>query len=309
MRHRVPERYTILITRTGQAPRVVTFRPVVLLMGLVLVLAWVGVTAFLYSRNLALQESEQRLAQLAEQTRVLAVRLSEEQSRNRALAGDAARLLEELDRLEAEVDRLRERAGLPKAELTPARGELPARDGQGGGVPLDTEGMLELTAKRLEMLTDRLNDQIEPALEEVLAREEARPAGYPLAVKTYIASGFGTRRNPFGSGYEFHDGLDLPANYGTPIHATAAGKVIEAGWSRIFGNYVKIDHGYGYRTLYGHMSEILVREGEQVARGQTIGRVGSTGRSSGPHLHYAVFVWGKAVNPVPYLEASARAAR
>jgi len=309
MRRRVSERYTILITRTGKEPRTISFRPVYVWMALLTLVSWAGVTGYLYSRNLALKDTQARLEQLSEQARALSLQLNEEHNRNDALAGEAAEMLKQLDQLEAEIDRLRERAGLPKLEVTPARGESQSNDGQGGGVPLDTEDMLKLTAERIKTLTNNLNSKIEPALEQTLAKEAARPVGYPLKVQTYIASGFGTRRNPFGSGYEFHDGIDLPAWYGTPIYATAPGKVIEAGWSNIYGYYVKIDHGYGYRTLYGHMSKILVKRGQVVKRGDVLGKVGSTGRSTGPHVHYSVYVWGKAVNPVSFLEAPTYAKR
>jgi len=309
MRRRVSERYTVLITRTGKEPRTLTFRPVALLLVAFTFVSWAGVTGYLYARTVALEDTQARVEQLAAQTRALSLQLSEEQNRNNALAGEAAEMLKQLDQLEAEIDRLRERAGLPKVEVTPVRGESQGSQGQGGGAPLDTEAMLELTAERIKTLTGNLSAKIEPALEQTLAKEAARPVGYPLKVHTYIASGFGTRRNPFGSGYEFHDGIDLPAWYGSSIYATAPGKVVEAGWSNIYGKYVKIDHGYGYQTLYGHMSKILVERGETVERDQVIGKVGSTGRSTGPHVHYSVYVWGKAVNPVSFLEAPSYATR
>ncbi len=309
MRRRVSERYTVLITRTGKEPRTLSFRPVVVLVALLTFASWAGFTGYLYARNVALKDTQARLEQLSEQARALSLQLSEEQNRNNMLAGEAAEMLKQLDQLEAEIDRLRERAGLPKLKVTPVRGESPGGQGQGGGIPLDTEAMLELTAERIKTLTGNLSAKIEPALEQTLAKEAARPVGYPLKVHTYIASGFGTRRNPFGRGYEFHDGIDLPAWYGTPIYATAPGKVIEAGWSKIYGYYVKLDHGYGYRTLYGHMSKILVKRGQVVGRGEVLGKVGSTGRSTGPHVHYSVYVWGKAVNPVSFLEAPTYAKR
>ena len=309
MRRRVSERYTILIARTGKEPRALSFRPVVVLLVALVFFGWAGVTGYFYARAAALRNTEARLAQLSEQARELSLQLSREQSRNDALAGEAATMLKQLDQLESQIDRLRERAGLPKLKVTPTRGEKTGGDGQGGGIPLDTEDMLKLTAERLKALTGNLSSKIEPALEQTLAREAARPVGYPLRVKTYIASGFGTRRNPFGRGYEFHDGVDFPAWYGTPIYATAPGKVIETGWSNIYGYHVKIDHGFGYRTLYGHMSKILVKRGQMVKRGQVIGKVGSTGRSTGPHVHYSVYIWGKAVNPVPFLKAPAYAKR
>jgi len=310
MKRRVNERYTLLITRTGREPRVLSFRPAALFLAAALVLIWTSVGAYAYYRVSSLRDTERRLELLTQQARQLSLELAAEKSRNEHLAGRAARMLEELDTLEAEINRLRERAGLPKLELTPAKGQSSNREGQGGGGrPLSTEDLYALTAERLKALRADLNGEVEPALQETLAKEAARPLGYPLRVKTYIASGFGTRRNPFGRGYEFHDGVDLPAWYGTPIYATASGKVVEAGWSTVFGRYVKIDHGYGYRTLYGHMSKILVKRGQTVERGQVIGKVGSTGRSSGPHVHYSVFVGGKAVNPLPYLKAPGYANR
>lgn len=313
MKRRFHERYTILITRTGQEPRVLSIRPravfLLLFLAAALLISWTAASGYAYYKARALRDTEQRLQLLSEQARQLSLELATERNRNEHLAEQAAQMLQDLDSLEAEINRLRKRAGLPKIELTPASDRSPASDGKGGGQPLSTEDLYNLTAERLKALTADLNVKVEPALQETLAKEEARPVGYPLKVKTYIASGFGTRRNPFGRGYEFHNGIDLPAWYGTPIYATAPGKVIEAGWSNIFGRYVKIDHGYGYQTLYGHMSKILVKRGETVQRGQQIGKVGSTGRSSGPHVHYSVFIWGKAVNPAPYLKAPTYANR
>ncbi len=310
MKRRVNERYTVLITRTGREPRVVSFRPLALLMAAALVVIWTIVGGYAYYKVGTLRDAEQKLGLLSEQTRQLALELAAERNRNEHLAGRAAEMLEALDTLETEINRLRERAGLPRIELTPAKGRVPGSKGQGGGGrPLSAEELYTLTAKRLKALMADLDGKVEPALEETLAKEAARPVGYPLKVKTYIASGFGTRRDPFGRGYEFHDGIDLPAWYGTPIYVTAPGKVVEAGWSNVFGKFVKVDHGYGYRTLYGHMSKILVKEGQTVERGEVIGRVGSTGRSTGAHVHYSVYIWDRAVNPVPYLEAPGYANR
>jgi murein DD-endopeptidase MepM/ murein hydrolase activator NlpD len=98
-----------------------------------------------------------------------------------------------------------------------------------------------------------------------------------------------------------HEGIDLGAAYGTPIAAAAAGTVIYAGWLGGYGNLTVIDHGGGLATAYGHQSSIAVSVGEQVAQGQTIGYVGSTGHSTGPHLHFEVRVDGQAVDPLGYL--------
>ena len=116
-----------------------------------------------------------------------------------------------------------------------------------------------------------------------------------------ITSPFGWRSNPFGGGPEFHQGLDIAAPMGTTVTAAAAGTVIMAQWYGGYGNYVLIDHGGGYSTGYGHLSAIYVASGQSVQRGQAIGAVGSTGQSTGPHLHFEVRIAGKPVDPAPRL--------
>ncbi|HXK91699.1 MAG TPA: M23 family metallopeptidase [Bacteroidales bacterium] len=119
-----------------------------------------------------------------------------------------------------------------------------------------------------------------------------------------IRSGFGWRRDPFTKGYRFHQGLDLAGRIGTPIYATADGLVLDpyANSSMSgYGKVVVINHGFGYQTLYGHLSKILVKPGDKVKRGQIIGHMGSTGRSKGPHLHYEIHYKGTPVNPINYL--------
>ncbi len=117
----------------------------------------------------------------------------------------------------------------------------------------------------------------------------------------YISSPFGWRHNPFGSGWEFHKGIDICAYYGAPIRATADGKVEYAGWNDGYGKFVKIYHRDGIETCYGHMSKIIVKAGEYVKKGQVIGYEGCTGLCTGPHLHYEVRINGVAVNPINYL--------
>ena len=122
------------------------------------------------------------------------------------------------------------------------------------------------------------------------------PTGWPT--DGFISSPYGLR---FG-GAEFHQGIDIAADTGTPITATADGVVTAAGWSGSgYGNMVDIDHGNGVMTRYGHASAVAVTAGEQVRRGQIIAYVGSTGHSTGPHLHYEVRLNGQPVNPAPYL--------
>ncbi len=112
-----------------------------------------------------------------------------------------------------------------------------------------------------------------------------------------ITSGFGIRFHPILKRWRPHHGIDYAAPYGTPVHAVASGRVISAGWRGGYGRAVVIKHRNGYSTLYGHLSRILVRVGQHVEQGQTIGLVGSTGLSTGPHLHYEVRHYGRRINP------------
>jgi murein DD-endopeptidase MepM/ murein hydrolase activator NlpD len=132
--------------------------------------------------------------------------------------------------------------------------------------------------------------------------EEAGGAGmFSWPVTGTITSPFGWRSNPFGGAPEFHQGLDIAAPTGTTVTAAAGGTVIMAQWYGGYGNYILIDHGGGYSTGYGHLSAIYVSQGQTVARSQAIGAVGSTGQSTGPHLHFEVRINGKPVDPAPRL--------
>jgi murein DD-endopeptidase MepM/ murein hydrolase activator NlpD len=118
-----------------------------------------------------------------------------------------------------------------------------------------------------------------------------------------ITSPYGSRPDPFGSNRRlFHAGLDIGAPYGTPVYASMAGRVSFTGYNGVYGNHVTITHGAGYKTLYGHLSKISVKEGSYVDSGQEIGKVGSTGQSTGPHLHFTVYKDGATVNPQKYLK-------
>ncbi len=146
----------------------------------------------------------------------------------------------------------------------------------------------------IEGLTD------EPAPVDASADADFTPSIYPLEGK--INNEFGWRRNPFGAAaYERHSGMDIDGNRGDAVIAPAAGIVIKSGWQGGYGNLIEIDHGGGVTTRYGHLSSIAVENGAEVVRGVEIGKVGSTGRSTGPHLHYEVRLNGQAVNPRRYL--------
>lgn len=157
---------------------------------------------------------------------------------------------------------------------------------------------------------DLLKDQIKNAVEKVAEIQDflknqkdiymSTPKGWP--VRGRITSEFGTRENPWHGGQEFHSGVDISAGTGTPVRATADGIVSFSGWSAGNGNLVVIEHGFGYSTLYAHNSSIVVRVGQKVKRGDIIANVGSTGNTTGPHLHYEVWHNGKPVNPIDFIK-------
>lgn len=120
-------------------------------------------------------------------------------------------------------------------------------------------------------------------------------------VSGVVSSHFGFRVSPSGIGSTYHEGLDIASSYGNPVHATANGRITQAGWVNGYGYLVEIDHGNGIKTRYGHNSAILVSVGDQVVQGQTISLIGSTGNSTGPHCHYEVRVNGEAVDPTLFL--------
>jgi murein DD-endopeptidase MepM/ murein hydrolase activator NlpD len=130
------------------------------------------------------------------------------------------------------------------------------------------------------------------------------PSARPIQLDISINSNFGVRSDPFRHTPAMHAGIDLPSPIGTPVYATADGIVGRAGRVGGYGNLIEIEHGRGIQTRFGHLSQILVAPGAKIKRGQLIGRVGTTGRSTGPHLHYEVRIDGRAVNPVPFLQSS-----
>jgi murein DD-endopeptidase MepM/ murein hydrolase activator NlpD len=164
------------------------------------------------------------------------------------------------------------------------------------------------TTKKIDMLKRHIYVQsnsfddlilIGKNLEE---RSRCVPAIQPLSNKdlTRTSSGFGMRIDPFYGTLRPHTGMDFTAPTGTEIYATGDGTVIQSGTKQGYGNCIMIDHGFGYKTLYGHNSKNLVRIGQKVVRGEVIGHVGNTGKSKGPHLHYEVLLNDKYVNPVNY---------
>lgn len=199
------------------------------------------------------------------------------------------------NRVEAVEDtsrKLAEKSGVVSEESS-------ALPGTGGpALPLDANSLATLEAKM-----NQLERNIK-AYENVLRERGYTPSVWPVVGK--LESAFGGRRNPFGgSSYEFHTGQDIDAKSGDPVVAGATGTVTFVGWQNGYGQLVVIDHGGGLTTRYGHLSHTDVAQGQKVERAQFIGRVGSTGRSTGPHLHYEIRINDEPVNPLQYLLTSA----
>jgi murein DD-endopeptidase MepM/ murein hydrolase activator NlpD len=188
---------------------------------------------------------------------------------------------------------------------------LPATAGGAGGgtasAALRQRFWFENEIHGLQSRTAKLDssfDQLGEAFRERLGQLAATPNMMP--VEGWFSHGFGWRKDPMTGDRDFHRGIDIVAPANTEISAPADGVVSRAGRFPQLGRSLDIAHGYGYVTRYAHMNEILVKPGDRVRRGDTIGLVGSTGRSTGPHLHYEVFRDGRRVNPWKYLDRSGR---
>jgi murein DD-endopeptidase MepM/ murein hydrolase activator NlpD len=276
---------TVLIAKTGKTPVTLSLNPIPIAIAIAAAiltpLAIAGVT--IYSLNQENQQLNQRTEELTE---------------------TADEVLTELEALDTEIEALRERAGISEEDISAPT----VQTGQGGfAIEVSAEELFQLADRRIPQLLSNLSQRVRPALETTLNEEEeyraARPSRIPLTARYEVSSEFGIRRNPFsGTGREFHNGIDFIAPYGTPIYPTGTGTVERAEWSSGYGYHVMIDHGYGYKTLYAHLSELKVTVGTIVDPERIIGYLGNTGRSSGPHLHYTIFVNETAVNPRTYLE-------
>lgn len=214
---------------------------------------------------------------------------------NQRLKAENDKQRQELQNLNNRVDAV-EDTSRKLAEVSGVDEQNRATRGQGGPArPVDSAAALAA----LEAKTAKLERDMR-MYESFLRSQGMIPSIWPVNGK--LESGVGGRRNPFGGrGFEYHEGQDIDAEYGTPVQVAAAGKVTIAGWQRGYGNVVYVDHGRGISTRYGHLSAIDVTVGQMVSRGQTIGLVGSTGRSTGPHLHYEVRINNQPVDPKPYL--------
>jgi murein DD-endopeptidase MepM/ murein hydrolase activator NlpD len=243
----------------------------------------------------ALKEQKQEVAQARnaaqDQLNALAVRLGQMQG--------------QMLRVEALGQRLAEQAKLDKSEFD--FDQLPARGGPAEVLAEEqTDGVDFMRA--LDALSVQIDDrarQLE-VLEQVLSQRQLRtamsPAGRPIR-KGWLSSYYGKRTDPFNGRQEMHKGIDFAGQAGADVLATAAGVVTWAGKRYGYGQLVEINHGGGVSTRYGHCEKILVKVGQRVRQGETIALMGSTGRSTGPHVHYEVLKNGQQVNPALYVQA------
>jgi murein DD-endopeptidase MepM/ murein hydrolase activator NlpD len=282
--------FSLLIVR-GDGVRVVRFnfsRPVA--MG-----AFVGLTVAVSVFG-ALATDWVQLRELTREARTFARQIAEQRETIASFNRRAVELRKEIGGWRDLHARIWEPFG---PELTPG-----GRDKGIGGGAVNLSGPLS-PKDEFDQLTADVMEQGENlrALDRLMARAgkalAALPSRWP--VRGAVNSEFGNRLSPWTRVTEFHSGLDINAQPRTPVRAPAAGTVTFAGTQQEYGNTVMVDHGQDVRSIYGHLSQIAVKQGERVERGQVIAYTGNTGRSSGPHLHYEILVKGHSVNPRAYL--------
>ena len=243
--------------------------------------------------------------QVAEQREELARAKAEAESNTRALSQRVAQLQAHVLRLDAAGSRMTEVAGLDPAEFNFS--EPPAVGGPESDVPgpLDSDPVLRSLEAFEQKLVERERQM--RVLEDILMagrlQRELKPSGWPVAVG-YVSSTYGYRADPFNGRRVLHAGIDFAAQPGAAVQAVAAGIVTESAPRDGYGLLVEINHGNGYVTRYGHNQRLLVKPGQKVDKGQKIATVGSSGRSTGPHVHFEVLLNGYVVNPAQYIQAA-----
>lgn len=166
---------------------------------------------------------------------------------------------------------------------------------------INTTQKLDILKRQL-YIQSKSYDEIVELCKQNDERLQCIPAIQPVSNKDLkrTASGYGIRIDPIYKTHKFHHGMDFSADTGAPVYATGNGTIVKSGWESGYGLTIEIDHGFGYRTRYAHLSKAQARRGQKVKRGEVIGLVGSTGKSTGPHLHYEVVNKGRKVNPINY---------
>ena len=301
---------TLTTTKQGKTVHSRLSPVAALIAGLLLILvlpASLGLVVFHYATeaeqakaalptSLTLSEAEARMAEY--QRTIEELRLKSEANVN-VLSVKLGRMQAQLMRSNALGQRLADMAGLDKTEFDFS--QEPALGGVAS--PLESDTMeVEDVMQSLHHLSVRLEqEQMELSLLESMMSDKdlqqaLDPKGWPVK-GSYISSSYGYRNDPFSGKKSFHKGVDIPGKVGAPVHALAAGMVVLAKNKPGFGYTVEIEHGNGYTTRYAHASKILVDVGDRISKGMIIAEVGSTGRSTGPHLHLELLKDGKHINP------------
>jgi len=300
--------HIILVSSRSATTRTITLTPLKALGAAVMLAAAVLLLASLFSYVTVRHAAEIRLPFLQELLR--AVSLEENQRRQeyvkenlKVMATKLGEMQAQLTRLDSLGDRLSTLAGIRSPEKKAAS----PGDGRGGPLLLASElstrelqTALDSLARDVEARTDALS-LVETQLFEERVRKNQLPSTLPVNVQ-WNASAFGWRLDPFTGQRAMHEGVDFPAEVGTPVVAAASGVVLSVERHPDYGNVIEIDHGNDMTTRYAHASAIFARVGDVVRRGQKIAEVGSTGRSTGPHLHFEVRFRGSAQNPNHFLE-------
>lgn len=300
------KRYTILVAdrTTGAARRLTISLRTALLIAGALVLG-TG-TLLLGARNAATMEVAQLRAENSS--------LRQENESFRAATGE---LTAQITSLQGVMADLSDNPALDEATLA-AVNKLPAmvRNRAMGGSPQGQDAARTLLSMMnapdspfgvlrtlLVSLESRLQ-VVQSDVQRVEALARATPSIWPAV--GWLTDGFGSRKDPFHGVTAFHSGLDIAADKGTPVYASATGVVQSASWAADYGNLVVIAHEFGLTTRYAHLSRIDVKAGDRVERGQVVGAIGSTGRATGPHLHYEVWANGQPLNPLKFLTSPQR---
>lgn len=272
---------------------------------LALVLLLIGTSSLLYmtnSINKKYNSSKDEISALA------SVNSSQKQEIQK-LQNDAIQIQQQLEENIKALDQIKEIVGIKKTTETKEESTTiqPSSTDSSQSTPTDTSQQLDQIKTSYKELSTQLLSQrqlIDSSVDVVKKQVSflnAMPSIKP--VNTRITDTYGNRSNPFTNrGSEFHKGIDFAGATGTSIKATGDGVVTFAGWQSGYGKVLIISHGYGITTLYGHNSKLLVEKGDKVKKGQIVSKMGSTGRSTGSHLHYEVRVDGKIVNPSKYFK-------
>ncbi|RME85048.1 MAG: M23 family peptidase, partial [Zetaproteobacteria bacterium] len=281
-------------------------------------LAAVGLMVFGASGGYAWLKAGERYAEAKAQVAQMQAELARMQAKSSELAQaldkerEKARVYaQRIGFLQAEIARLDALGGKLAAHAEIDRSVLDTPPAFGGAAPSaqersspDLDGMLAELDREVQRLDLDLA-LVEARLMQESTLAQARPHLWPTR-GGWISSGFGKRIDPFTGVEANHYGVDIANRVGAPVFAASRGVVVYAGPMKDFGQFVEIDHGFGYRTRYGHLSNIVVKPGQIVEAGQLIGRIGSSGRSTGPHLHFEVHRYHRPLNPQAFLGSSPR---